>query len=195
MTMLLLFNSNKTMIPASSPQYCIINLPGYVLHLRKTVAVKDHVTNLAVGGAAHINAPPDSIPTGNLATADAIPTLAPRKKELKVEGSKNTYKQNVKVVQAAIDIGTTHSGYAFLFNHEYITEPSKIHTNNWTDTAQNQVKVKTSTCLLLHSDTSLHSFGHRAKANYHELVLDNKHQDYYFFWNFKMKLHQQQVRK
>ncbi|XP_052796428.1 heat shock 70 kDa protein 12A-like isoform X2 [Mya arenaria] len=98
---------------------------------------------------------------------------------------------NDTLVTAAIDFGTTYTGYAFSFNHDYQTDPLKIHANEWRNVDQGQMHCKTPTCLLLNEDRSLHSFGHEAKHHYKEYCLDQKEDKVYFFWNFKMTLHQQ----
>lgn len=36
-----------------------------------------------------------------------------------------------KLIVAAIDFGTTFSGYAFSFRHDFETDPYKIQANNW----------------------------------------------------------------
>lgn len=97
-------------------------------------------------------------------------------------------------IQAALDIGTTYSGYAFSYRHEYKESPLTIHANDWQNASQGQMHAKTPTCLLLHKDKTLHSFGNMARQAYSEFCLDGTHKQYYFFWNFKMKLHQNRVR-
>ncbi|WAQ99491.1 HS12A-like protein [Mya arenaria] len=67
----------------------------------------------------------------------------------------------------------------------------RINANEWRNVDQGQMKCKTPTCLLLNADRSLNSFGHEAKLQYKEICLDKKEDKYYFFWNFKMTLHQQ----
>ncbi|WAQ99530.1 HS12A-like protein [Mya arenaria] len=69
--------------------------------------------------------------------------------------------------------------------------PLQINANEWRNVHQGQMKCKTPTCLLLNADRSLNSFGHEAKLQYKEICLDEKEDEYYFFWNFKMTLHQQ----
>ncbi|KAH3747893.1 hypothetical protein DPMN_182328 [Dreissena polymorpha] len=34
---------------------------------------------------------------------------------------------------AAIDFGTTYSGWGFSFNHDFQTDPTHISTMNWSD--------------------------------------------------------------
>lgn len=51
---------------------------------------------------------------------------------------------------AAIDFGTTHSGYAFSFENDYKVDPLKISTNqNWVAGSRGLVSLKAPTCVLL----------------------------------------------
>lgn len=111
-------------------------------------------------------------------------------REDKVSGKSSRGKY---IVQAAIDFGTTYSGIAFSFKHEYDSDPTTIHANGWGDAEQGRMHEKTPSCLLLKPDKSLQSFGHQAMSDYKNLVLDKKHDRYYFFWHFKMTLHQHKV--
>ncbi|XP_060591792.1 heat shock 70 kDa protein 12A-like [Ruditapes philippinarum] len=96
---------------------------------------------------------------------------------------------NNRLLVAAIDFGTTYSGYAFSFRHEYDTNPSKMHANEWRNVAQGNMNAKTPTCLLLQPDMKLHSFGNEAKTKYASLCEENAHRTWFFFWEFKMTLH------
>lgn len=60
-----------------------------------------------------------------------------------------------KLMVAAIDFGTTFSGYAFAFRNDYIKDPLKINGNQWTMGSQAGVSLKTSTCVLFDSKASL----------------------------------------
>lgn len=91
---------------------------------------------------------------------------------------------------AAIDFGTTYSGYAFSMRDEFQKDPLKIHTNQaWNAGSKQLVSLKTPTCLLLNSEKKLEAFGYEAENKYAELYMDDKHRDYYFFHRFKMTLH------
>ena len=101
-----------------------------------------------------------------------------------------------KLLVAAIDIGTTYSGYAFSFAHEQTgseADPDRIHVNTWDNEGGSRTYFKTPSCLLLHPNGNLDCFGNEAIAKYNTLAEDNKHQDRYFFWQFKMALHQEEV--
>ena len=63
--------------------------------------------------------------------------------------------QNLLV--AAIDIGTTYSGYAFSFVHEQegeAADPDRIHVNTWENDGGGRIYFKAPTCLLLHPDAT-----------------------------------------
>lgn len=99
-----------------------------------------------------------------------------------------------KVLVAAIDFGTTYSGYAFSFRHDYEKDPSKISTNTtWIAGHKNLFSLKTPTCVLLQPDQSFHSFGYEAEEKYSDLAVDEEHEDWYFFRRFKMQLYQNMV--
>ena len=91
---------------------------------------------------------------------------------------------------AALDIGTTFSGYAFSMRYEFEAEPLKIHYSHIGDAgALAASSMKTPTCLLLDKEKKFVAFGYDAENQYAYLVMDKKHDDYYFFHRFKMNLH------
>ncbi|XP_052673330.1 heat shock 70 kDa protein 12A-like [Crassostrea angulata] len=89
-----------------------------------------------------------------------------------------------RLVVAAIDFGTTFSGYAFSLKNEW----GRVFTNQWT--GGNLISPKAPTCLLLKKDFSESFFGYEAEDKYTELTSDESHKEYYFFQRFKMILHQ-----
>lgn len=94
---------------------------------------------------------------------------------------------------AAIDFGTTFSGYAFSLLHEYKKDPLKISTTTWTAGSRNLVSLKTSTCVLFDPTEKFHSFGYEAEEMYSNLALEDKHLDWYYFRRFKMMLYNKMV--
>lgn len=97
---------------------------------------------------------------------------------------------------AALDFGTTYSGYAFSFKGDYINDPSKINANTmWTTGSKKLFSQKTPTCLLLRPDKTFHSFGFEAEEHYSSLVEMNEHHSWYYFRRFKMLLHNNMVWK
>ncbi|KAK3100734.1 hypothetical protein FSP39_024387 [Pinctada imbricata] len=96
--------------------------------------------------------------------------------------------QKGRVLVAAIDFGTTYSGYAFSFRTDFENDPTKIYANTTWESGSLQ-SLKTPTCVLLKSDKTFHSFGYDAENKYSELANDELHEDWYFFRRFKMLLH------
>ena len=76
---------------------------------------------------------------------------------------------------AAIDFGTTYSGFAFSFKNEW----TKIITNRYH--GGEYLTYKAPTTLLLNPDKSFCKFGFEAEKEYEALAEDNNHRDYFFF--------------
>ena len=97
---------------------------------------------------------------------------------------------NSRFVVAAIDFGTTYSGYAFSFTRD----SSSIHVmRRWEggDPGVNNQKLPTS--VLLDPHGKFVSFGYSARDEYHDLdPADAK--KYLYFEKFKMTLHSNEVK-
>lgn len=107
----------------------------------------------------------------------------------------DTAADDMKLLVAAIDIGTAYSGYAFAFTHDHVydvTDPDRIHVNTWEFDGGSRSFYKTPTCLLLNPDGTMHSFGRDAIAKYNTLTDENQHHGWYFFTQYKMTLHQEE---
>ncbi|XP_062585855.1 uncharacterized protein LOC134247521, partial [Saccostrea cucullata] len=78
---------------------------------------------------------------------------------------------------AAIDFGTTYSGFAYLSKHDFKSGQGihKIETKIWI--GGSLVSSKTSTCILFNPDGKFDSFGFEAEDKYSELVLEGSHAD------------------
>ena len=94
---------------------------------------------------------------------------------------------------AAIDFGTTFSGYAFSFLHDYKRDPLKISANSWNAGIGHLVTFKTSTCVLFDAAGNFHSFRFKAEEKYSDLALDELHHNWYYFRLFKMMLYDKTV--
>lgn len=94
---------------------------------------------------------------------------------------------------AAIDFGTSFSGYAFSTLHDYKKDPLKISASTWSAGIGTLVSLKTSTCVLFDSKQKFHSFGYKAEEKYSNLALENRHHDWYYFRRFKMMLYSKKV--
>lgn len=92
-------------------------------------------------------------------------------------------------VVAAIDFGTTYSGYAFSFTRD----PDSIHMmRKWEGGDPGVSNQKTPTTLLLKPNGEFHSFGFGARDFYHDLE-EVEAKKWYYFEKFKMSLHSNQV--
>ncbi|XP_061163321.1 heat shock 70 kDa protein 12B-like [Saccostrea echinata] len=92
---------------------------------------------------------------------------------------------------AAIDFGTTYSGYAFGMVRDLEEDPMKIHANQaWVSGQQSLLSLKTPTCLLLDNNKKFKSFGYEAENQYSNITMDEETEDYYYFYRFKMNLHE-----
>ena len=93
-------------------------------------------------------------------------------------------------VVAAIDFGTTYSGYAFSFTRD----PDSIHMmRKWEGGDPGVSNQKTPTTLLLKPNGEFHSFGFGARDIYHDLE-EAEAKKWYYFEKFKMSLHSNQVK-
>ncbi|KAL3879593.1 hypothetical protein ACJMK2_031882 [Sinanodonta woodiana] len=95
------------------------------------------------------------------------------------------------ILVAAIDFGTTYSGWAFSFKHEYDTDPTKICARQWF--GGQLVSMKAPTTVLIKPDArTFDSFGYEAETKYSELASEdnNEHKRWYYFRRFKMMLHE-----
>ena len=89
---------------------------------------------------------------------------------------------------AAIDFGTTFSGYAFGSREELENDPTKIFVPVWQDADGGHFSHKTPTTVLLDNERNFVSFGFDAETEYSELSENDEHEDYYYFCQFKMML-------
>ena len=95
------------------------------------------------------------------------------------------------LIVAAIDFGTTFSGYAFSTRADFEKDPLKISANQaWVSGQRYLLSLKTPTTLLLTKAGKFVSFGYEAVMKYYNIALENEMEDYLFFERFKMKLHQ-----
>ena len=90
------------------------------------------------------------------------------------------------LIVGAIDFGTTFSGWAYSFLHEYKSDPTKATVQHWY--GGQLVTEKTPTCALITSKHKLEAFGYEAENKFKDLVENNEHHDFYYFRRFKMDL-------
>ncbi|XP_045176606.1 heat shock 70 kDa protein 12A-like [Mercenaria mercenaria] len=96
-----------------------------------------------------------------------------------------------KLIVAAIDFGTTFSGYAFSFGHDFHNDPLKIQTNHWI--GGGHISLKAPTTVLFTPQKIFHSFGYDAEDKYMDLAEDENHKEWFYFRRFKMLLHENKV--
>lgn len=103
-------------------------------------------------------------------------------------------KQDNYLLVAAIDFGTTYSGYAFSTRNDFQRDPTKTYSKQWVDPTSSMVYGKTSTCILFTKEKKFSTFGFEAEAKYLDLIIDeNEDQNnWFFFRRFKMSLYDMQ---
>ena len=97
------------------------------------------------------------------------------------------------IIIAAIDFGTTYSGYAFSTLDQLQKEPTKIFTVAWNPGLGKNVSTKTPTCVLFKPDKTFHSCGFKAEEKYTDLAFDGDHKEWFYFRRFKMILYDAMV--
>ena len=108
---------------------------------------------------------------------------------LAVKSSSSSSSGETHFVVAAIDFGTTYSGYAFSF----VRDSDSIHMmRKWEGGDPGVSNQKTPTTLLLRPNGEFHSFGFGARDHYHDLE-EVEAKKWYYFEKFKMSLHSSHV--
>ena len=99
-----------------------------------------------------------------------------------------------KYIVAAIDFGTTYSGFAFSLKHDFKKDHLQhIFTSSWG--CESWKSEKAPTYALFDGNGTFDSFGYKAEEKYCNLVLDKVEDldDWYYFERFRMKLFDQKV--
>lgn len=95
------------------------------------------------------------------------------------------------VMIAAIDFGTTYSGYAFGFKSDLDEDPTQVSCFQWHGTAGiMSLKLPTTVLLNANEEKELVAFGYEAE----EMYSGDEHLDHFYFHRFKMMLYDQ-IRK
>lgn len=92
---------------------------------------------------------------------------------------------------AAIDFGTTFSGYAFSFRHDYEADKLKISTNLWPHNSG--LSTKAPSAVLIGPDRQVVAFGYDAQKKYADILETDNGAEYMFFQKFKMILYTTEV--
>ncbi|CAG2244505.1 unnamed protein product [Mytilus edulis] len=100
-----------------------------------------------------------------------------------------------KLIVAAIDFGTTYSGYAYCKHADYTRNPvnPSIQCNPWI--GGESLTSKAPTCVLFDTEEKLHSFGHEAIKHYYDNPDKLQLNKYFYFEYFKMMLYEQENRR
>lgn len=93
------------------------------------------------------------------------------------------------LLMAAIDFGTTFSGYAFARRVDFEKNQSIIHVSSWSTPIPGSISFKTPTTLLMDKDEEFVAFGFEAETKYAELLEDEEGEDYFYFHRFKMLMY------
>ncbi|XP_062618636.1 heat shock 70 kDa protein 12B-like [Saccostrea cucullata] len=91
-----------------------------------------------------------------------------------------------KLLVAAIDFGTTYSGYAFSYRDEYEKDPLRVSSKVWVSGSSSLLTLRTPTCVLFNKHKVFDSFGYDAENKYSELTLKEEHAEWYYFQRFRM---------
>ena len=97
---------------------------------------------------------------------------------------------------AALEFGTTNSGFAFSMRHEFEKDPLQMHCTRIKYAgagAGTRSSLKQTTCLLLDKEKKFVAFGYDAENRYAGLVMNKEQYDYYFFDHFTMSLYNNEV--
>ncbi|XP_045203416.2 heat shock 70 kDa protein 12A-like [Mercenaria mercenaria] len=90
-------------------------------------------------------------------------------------------------VVAAIDFGTTYSGWAYSLRTDLEVDRTKAYSKYW-NSGSTQTE-KTPTCILIRPDgQTVEAFGYDAEDRYRDLTESGEHVNYYYFRRFKMSL-------
>ncbi|WAQ98470.1 HS12A-like protein [Mya arenaria] len=129
-----------------------------------------------------------------MALTDVIDRRKARLFSLNVKEEKLTGAMQRKPIVAAIDFGTTYSGYAFQTRANFEENPTKIEAANWARTGSNiGISLKTTSSILFDKHQQFHSFGQEADQEYNKLAAEGQHWDWFFFKRFKMALYKSQA--
>ena len=94
---------------------------------------------------------------------------------------------------AAIDFGTTYSGYAYCRHSDFTANHANPTISGHIWNSGEFLNYKAPTCVLFTPDKKFHSFGYDAINYYLDNTEGKKLQDWYYFEHFKMMLYLEKV--
>ncbi|XP_076117506.1 heat shock 70 kDa protein 12A-like isoform X2 [Mytilus galloprovincialis] len=94
------------------------------------------------------------------------------------------------VIVAAIDFGTTYSGFAYCKHIDYRKNPANpsIYCQQWINDGPSNIREKAPTCVLFDQDEKFHSFGFDAVNYFYENAETTDFTKWFYFEHFKMML-------
>lgn len=92
---------------------------------------------------------------------------------------------------AAIDLGSTFSGYAFATRNDVEKDLLKSRVPYWCSPEESFISQKTPSTVLLDKDVQLVAFGFEAESKYKYLLENEEGENYFYFPHFKMMLNDQ----
>lgn len=109
------------------------------------------------------------------------------------ENSKSDINSDNYLFVAALDIGTTYSGYAFSTRDDFKSDPLKINMNLvWGSSESSVTSLKTPTSIIISKKEGKYlDFGYDAEDKFYQK--GKTREDLMLFRRFKMKLHNKKV--
>ena len=165
---------------------------GFAEIITMMTAVADHRKGLSLNKKKKRST---SVESSNSSSNDPMsPERRDYKRKFKVADSQTTDSDRVRVQStyeavAAIDFGTTYSGYAYAFTRD----PDNVHLMNQRIVSHRSgYGVQQPTVLLLNKKGEFHSFGYDAQEFFHDLD-EEESGKWLYFEKFKMALHSREV--
>lgn len=99
------------------------------------------------------------------------------------------------MIVAAIDFGTTYSGFAYCKHIDYRKNPANpsIYCQQWINDGPSNIREKAPTCVLFDQDEKFHSFGFDAVNYFYENAETTDFTKWFYFEHFKMMLFKEKV--
>lgn len=112
-----------------------------------------------------------------------------------LENSESDINSENYLFVAALDIGTTYSGYAFSSRDDFKSQPLRINMNTvWGSSGSSITSLKTPTSIIISKKEGKYvDFGYDAEDKFQQAMTDEQCEDLMLFQRFKMKLHNKTV--
>ncbi|CAG2244432.1 unnamed protein product [Mytilus edulis] len=89
---------------------------------------------------------------------------------------------------AALDFGTSYSGYAFSSLSEFQNDPLNIQVNETWGTGQTMLSIKSPKCILLNNNKEFQCFGYDAEYMYEDICTKGNRSESYFFYGLNIEV-------